>query len=84
MEDVQKKLIVVDYDNIYHAIRGSTMVIGIEDRYMFRQHVPNIYLSYNSKRIRLLIEVLKYILWYMIGVCLRNMYRRLSSITIED
>ena len=48
MEDVQKKLIVVDYDNIYHAIRGSTMVIGIKNRYMFRQHVPNIYLSYTS------------------------------------
>ena len=81
---VLKKLTVVDYDNIYLTLRGATMVIGVEDRYMFVQHVPNIYLSYNSKRIRLLIEVLKYILWYMIGICLRNMYRRLSSITIED
>jgi len=31
------------------------MVIGVEDGYLFVQHVPNIYLSCTSERIRLLI-----------------------------
>ena len=60
------------------------MVIVRNERYMFVQHVPIMYLTY-TYHLSFMTE-----LWgtcwvyirYMLGICLDNMYRLLSPITI--
>ena len=44
-----KLLTHVNYGNIYLTTLGTTMVVGVEDRYMFEKHVPLVKLDNNRR-----------------------------------